>query len=237
MDQSANNLKPHTATQFDDDLDLMCKLVMEMGGMVEKRVITAMAALSESNAAQAKGIVKSDYMVNELEVEIDGECTRILALHQPVARDLRLVTTTLKMIADLERIGDEARKIAKQVSIIDQGGVPEDILQNIQPVSDEVIEMVHIALDGFARQEDKLSTLKQRDRLVDEKCQNAMNLTLSEMPHHPDNIKQLLSIIWCIRSLERIGDHAKNIGEYTSYMLGGEDVRYRAKTRKENQAT
>ena len=236
MDQSAKNLRPHTATQFDDDLDTMCKLVMEMGGMVEKRVIAAMAALNDSNAVQAKGIVKSDYMVNELEVEIDGECTRILALHQPVARDLRLVTTTLKMIADLERIGDEARKIAKQVSVIDQGGAPEDILQNVQSVSDEVIEMVHIALDGFARQEDKMGTLKQRDKMVDEKCQSVMNLTLSEMAHRPDNIKQLLSIIWCIRSLERIGDHAKNIGEYTNYMLGGEDVRYHAKARKENQA-
>lgn len=224
--QSIDDIGSHTATQFSDDLGIMCSLVLEMAGLVEKRLAEVVSALSKGDLKQAKHVAQSDDKVDVLELRVDAECTKILALHQPVARDLRLVTTALKMIADLERIGDEAQKIARQVAIIERGCVQKDILQRVEALGNKVAGMLHLALDSFTRLENVSVKMHRQDQVIDDECQAVMSTLLSEMSEHPGEIQELLSVIWCVRALERIGDHAKNISEYTVYLLAGKDIRH-----------
>ncbi len=223
---SIGEIGSHTATQFSDDLEAMCSLVLEMAGLVEKRLSEVIAALHKGDVKQAKHVAQSDHKVNIMEVRVDAECTKILALHQPVARDLRLVTTALKMIADLERIGDEAQKIAKQVAIIEQSHIAKSLLQRVEVLGNTVTSMLRLALDSFARLEDSSTKLHRQDQVLDDECQAVMSALLSEMSECPSDVQPLLSVIWCVRALERIGDHAKNISEYTVYLLAGKDIRH-----------
>lgn len=220
---------PHTATNFDQDLETLSGLVLEMGGVVEQLLAEAMQALSENDPQTARQVIASDKQVNALELKVDAECIRILALHQPMASDLRLVTTTLKLIADLERIGDELKKVAKQVMLRTIDLKFDAIVKQIVALGEEVRIMLHDALDAFARSEDIHSELHTRDSAIDEKCRALMESVLVEAAGEPNDVQHLeglLSIVWILRSLERVGDHTKNIGEYTSYLLGGKDIRH-----------
>ena len=215
----------HTATRFTDDLEAMCDLVAKMSGLVEKRLIEAVAAFGDSDVVQAKSIAESDYKVNDLELEIDIECTRILALHQPVARDLRLVTVVLKMITDLERVGDEVEKIARQISIINKGGIGDTLLHKVRILGDKAVEIIHLALDDFVHLRTNDAKLHRMDQVIDDECQSLTTQLLDEMSKRSDIVQSLLAVIWCVRALERIGDHAKNIGEYTFYIVQGKNIK------------
>ena len=226
------DLNPHTLVQLSEELKIMSSLVLKMGGLVEARLSEVIKALRVCDLGSAKSIATSDYKVNILEMEIDAECTKLLALHHLVASDLRLVIMSVKMVIDLERIGDEAQKIAKQVPSITSGGFSQTLLSEINAFGERANTIVHLALDGFARLEDQSRPIREQDRLIDQECQRLISHSVSEMEKTPENIKSLLSVIWCVRALERIGDHAKNIGEYTVFMLKGIDVRHVLKDRK-----
>ncbi len=217
----------HISHKFNEEIEKVRNHVLNMGGLVEQQIAQALQALKTNDKPLSEQIAKNDYQINTLEVSIDEECTRILARRQPAASDLRLVVAIIKTITDLERIGDEAEKIGRLV--LNQGTSPQISQQKIsvQHLGQHVEKMVRDALDAFARTdiETALSVLKE-DEEVDLEYQSLMRQSILLMMEDPRTISGVLNVIWAARSLERIGDHAKNICEYVIYLVEGKDVRH-----------
>lgn len=202
--------------------------VLKMGGMVEQQVCRAVDALRNMNLAEAEAVSENDRYINGLEVAIDEECARILVRRQPAASDLRMVVAVIKTITDLERIGDEAQRIAKMaINIAEQDGVFHNRYIGILHLSEHVIKMVHDALNAFARLDtDAAFEVVRDDERADIEYQSVMRQMLTYMMEDPRTISESLDIMQAARSLERIGDHAMNIGEYLIYMVKGKDIRH-----------
>lgn len=217
----------HISEQYNQELEEVKNHLMEMGGLVEQQVTDAVTALVEGNVAQAGDVIKRDTTINEMEVTIDEECTIILARRQPAASDLRLVMAIIKAITDLERIGDEASKVAKfAVELEDAGGSPQGYIE-IRHISEKVTRMINSALDAFARLDAEAAlAVARRDKTVDAEYASAMRSLVTYMMEDPRSITQVLNVIWSLRALERIGDHARNIAEHVVYMVIGKDVRH-----------
>ena len=178
--------------------------------------------------AELAGLVRvADQRVNQLELEIDDQCVQIIARRQPAATDLRTLVAAMKASTDLERVGDEADRIAKMAAGLAGAEPPLDQYGDIRRLSTDVIKMLSASLDALARQDaEQAAAIKQADSAVDAGYDAILREQLAAMQEHPHNIEQRLSIIWAARSLERIGDHAKNIGEYVVYLVEGEDIRH-----------
>ena len=226
MQTTSHNLG-HSSTQFAAEFGQMRDLVLKMGGLAEERVAAVVKSLDVRDAEAAQRVAGSDHQINALELRIDRECANILALRQPVARDLRTVITALKIITDLERIGDEAQKIAKQILEMGQTELPSSVQQELNRLGAHVYGMLQTALDGFARtRTDVLKELKIRDHEVDYECNEVVSALARAATSRSADIQSLLNALWCARALERIGDHAKNIGEYVVYLVDGKDIRH-----------
>jgi phosphate transport system protein len=162
-----------------------------------------------------------------MELSIDEECIRILARRQPAASDLRLVIAVTKGITDLERIGDEARKIAEQAIQLSEGGQAPKGYVEVRHIGQLVVRMLHGALDAFARLDVNLAlSVIEQDKRVDIEYASAMRELVTVMMEDPRSISRVLNIMWSLRSLERVGDHARNLAEYVIYLVKGEDVRH-----------
>jgi phosphate transport system protein len=221
------DLAQHTSTQYSSELQGIKNHVLEMGGLVEKHINDALDAFVLGNTELAKNISQSDYQVNSLEVQIDEECNTLLALRQPVSSDLRFVIATVKTITDLERIGDEAERIARLGTKNRKENISRAQLRIISNLGEHVSSMLHDALDAYTRQDsEEAKRVVAEDELVDETYEAGMRELLTYMIEDPANIKGILDVIWCARGLERIGDHAKNICEYVLFMVHGKDVRH-----------
>lgn len=218
----------HISHQFDAEMENLRNQVLKMGGLVERQINSAVTALQELNVAAAEKVILDDHKVNALEVNIDEECTRILAKRQPAASDLRMVVAVIKTITDLERIGDEAEKIGKMaVHISEKDGLFHSRYAGIRHLGEHVSRMVHDVLDAFARLDvDAAIQVVRDDDEADEEYQNLIRLLMTYMMEDPRTISEALDIIWAARALERIGDHAKNIGEYVIYLVKGKDIRH-----------
>ena len=201
---------------------------MKMGGIVEQQIRGATSALRELDTSAAETVIQNDHYVNGLEVTIDEECARILVRRQPAASDLRMVVAVIKTITDLERIGDEAQRIAKMaVNIAAQEGFFHNHYPGIEHLSGHVIEMVHNALDAFARLDtEEAFNVVRDDEKADMEYQSVMRQMLTYMMEDPRTITESLNIMQAARALERIGDHAMNIGEYVIYLVLGKDIRH-----------
>lgn len=201
---------------------------MKMGGIVEQQIRGATSALRELDTGIAETVIQNDHYVNGLEVSIDEECARILVRRQPAASDLRMVVAVIKTITDLERIGDEAQRIAKMaVNIAAQEGFFHNRYPGIEHLSGHVIEMVHNALDAFARLDtEEAFNVVRDDEKADMEYQSVMRQMLTYMMEDPRTITESLNIMQAARALERIGDHAMNIGEYVIYLVLGKDIRH-----------
>ncbi len=221
------DLGQHIAHQFDDDLESLRSRVLNMGGLVEKQVENALLALTRSDSSLADEVATSDYKINSLEVSIDEECTQLIALRQPAASDLRLVMAIIKTITDLERIGDEAEKIGRHaVKLATVERTPTYFLE-IKHMGGRVREMLHDSLDTFARMDtEKAIMIARSDREINDEYDSLVRQLITHMMEDPRSIKRALRVMWCARSLERIGDHAKNICEYVIYTVAGTDVRH-----------
>ena len=217
----------HIVKQFDTDLESIRTRVLQMGGLVERQIVKAMAGLGEGDLANIKRTIDNDHQVNRLEVELDEACTQIVARRQPTAVDLRMIMMVVKTITDLERVGDEAKKIAKMALKIHEEGVAMTPRIDLQHIADSAVAMLRMALDAYARLDlNAAAEVVRRDQAVDHEFKGIMRQLITFMMEDPRTISRAIDLLFVAKSIERIGDHAKNICEYVVYMVNGRDVRH-----------
>ncbi|HWL61814.1 MAG TPA: phosphate signaling complex protein PhoU [Steroidobacteraceae bacterium] len=221
------DLSHHISRRFNEDMEQVRTRVLAMGGLVEDGLAKAITALVEGDSSLGESLALDDLKVNGMEVAIDEECSRILATRSPAASDLRLIIAVIKTITDLERIGDEAEKIGNIASRLAAMERPENRYREIKHMGRIVSEMVHDALDAFARLDARAAVkVAHRDRSVDEEYEAIQRQAITFMMEDPRSIRRALDVMWIVRALERVGDHAKNICEYVIFMVHGKDVRH-----------
>ena len=228
----------HSSSQYDKDLDALRTKVLQMGGLVEAQIRAATDAYTTGNIDQVAQIVQTDARVNGLEVTIDSECSHIIARRQPTASDLRLVLAIIKTVTDLERIGDEAEKIArmaKKVHERDRIVLPR--FADVRHAANIAITMLRRSLDSFARLDAaEAAQVIRQDTEIDSEFRSIMRELITYMMEDPRTISTVMDIIWIAKALERIGDHSKNIAEYVIYIVKGTDVRHTDIENAEKQA-
>lgn len=222
-------LTEHTYKQFDAELEAVRADVLKMGGLVEEQITSAIEALITGNLELADQVDANDHNVNALEVSIDEDCTHIIARRQPTASDLRMVMMVVKTITDLERIGDEAAKIARMARLIHQAerriSLPR--FTEVKYMGEQVLDMLRKALDGFARLDaTKAVEIARQDQDVDEQFRLNLRHLITFMMEDPRTISVFIDVLFVTKAIERMGDHAKNMSEYVVYMVKGKDVRH-----------
>jgi phosphate transport system protein len=224
---STEGLSHHIYSHYNEDLERLRSSVLEMGGLVERQLTQAIGGITEPDARVMVRVAQEELRVNQLERSIDEDCSRILATRGPTASDLRLIITILKTITDLERIGDEGEKVAGIAARLATRERPHNRYRELRNLGEVVIDMVHDTLDAFARFDTHLAlAVLRRDRMVDEEYEAIHRQNITFMMEDPRSIRRALDVMWVVRSLERIGDHAKNICEYLIYLVVGKDVRH-----------
>ncbi|MCG7535648.1 phosphate signaling complex protein PhoU [Pseudoalteromonas sp. OOF1S-7] len=221
-----HNINKHISGRFNEELENVRNHVLSMGGLVEQQLNLALDAVSNCDESKARKVSENDYQVNAMEVSIDEECTRIIAKRQPAASDLRLVVAIAKTIADLERIGDEAERIAK-VALDSFTKDQQDLLVNVENMGRLVSQMLHDVLDAFARMDaQRAFEVHKEDAKVDREYEALTRQIMTYMMEDPRSIPKIMDLIWSVRSLERIGDRCQNIAEYVIYFVNGKDIRH-----------
>ena len=222
------NTQEHTSKRYDAELETVRSRVLQMGGLVETQITAAIEALTTGNIQLAEQTIANDHRVNALEVQIDEDCAHIIARRQPAAQDLRMLVTVIKMITDLERIGDEAEKIARMTKAIYS---TERLLlprfAEIKIAGGYALDMLKRSLDAFARVDlSAAAAVVKQDRLLDEQFRGIMRQLITFMMEDPRTISTSIEILFIAKALERIGDHSKNMSEYVVYLVKGKDVRH-----------
>ncbi len=222
------NSELHTSKQYDAELEQVHSQVVLMGRLVERQLAYATEAFRRRDLVLAERVAAAEPEINALEVSIDELCTTVIARRQPNSNDLRLIMMVLKTITDLERIGDEAKKIALVTSrIFGPGARHVPRITEVIPAAELVGDMLHRSLEAFGSLEiGDAPGIARQDIEVDEYFQSILRQLLTYMIEDPRTISASLDIIVIAKSLERIGDHAKNISEYVVYMIKGKDVRH-----------
>ena len=220
----------HLSTQFDSELNSVSSRVMELGGLVELQIRQAIYALSQFSMEAVEQVASIEQRVNAMEVEIDHELSSIIARRQPTARDLRLLIAFSKATANLERMGDEAHKMARMVkSIIESGAARSLPSSDLRMAADLASGLLRKALDAFARLDTKaaLDILKEDD-LIDKEFDGFVRKLVTYMMEDPRTISASLDLLFLAKAIERIGDHSKNVAELIIYLVKGKDVRHAA---------
>ncbi len=218
----------HSSKQYDLDLESIRSRVLLMGGLVETHFLDAVSCLRIANVERAEQIMKSDEQVNQLELVLDEACRNLIVKRQPAANDLRTVMATVKVITDLERIGDEATKVARcGRNLVERGNVSIDSHEMVRGIANGANELLHGALDAFARLDaDQARQLILQDKVIDHEFRSVMRNLITFMMEDPRTISAALETLWAAKSIERVGDHAKNIAEYVIFVVEGKDIRH-----------
>ncbi len=234
-------LDKHISRRFNEELEQVRTLVMNMGALVEQQVNDGLSALLNADLDLAQKVIDRDNDVNNMELEIDEYCTKILARRQPAASDLRLIVSVIKSITDLERMGDEAVKFGKNAIKLAKGNLSENSCSENSFAETEgarpLIELKHLgnhvsktlnrALTAYAQMDvQQALIIIKDDKIIDEEFDNNSRLLVTRMMENPREIKNALRVTWCARALERIGDHTTNLCEYIVYLVEGKDVRH-----------
>ena len=222
-----SDLSHHILSRYNAELEGVRSGVLQMGGLVEQQLQNGVKALYVGDSRLGEEVARLDHKVNAMEVSIDDDCSRILATRSPTASDLRLIVAVIKTITDLERIGDETEKLGHIAARLASMERPTDRYREIKHLGELVSDMVHGALDAFARLDTEAAlAVARRDRVVDEEYDAIQRQCITFMMEDPRSIRRALDVLWVARALERIGDHAKNICEYVIYMVLGKDIRH-----------
>lgn len=233
------NFNQHISQQFNADLEAIRNQMLAMGGLVQRQVSDAIEAICSGDTSSADKIIQREDDVDDMELSIDLECTHILVRRQPAASDLRMVLAVSRVVRDLERMGDEAAKIAihaLEVANSNQAG-SKICHQAIRHMGTAVVKMISDALDAFARHDiEGAIEVVRNDKMVDEQYASAIRELITYMMEDPRSITQAINILWILRAIERIGDHARNISEQVIYLVSGADVRHSSLTEMEEQA-
>jgi phosphate transport system protein len=222
-----SDLSQHISRRYNEDLEKIRGRVLAMGGFVEDQLAKAVTALVEGDSRLGESVVQDDFQVNAMEVTIDEECSRILATRAPAASDLRLIVAIIKAITDLERMGDECEKVGLIAARLAVEERPANKYREVKHLGRLVQSIVHDTLDAFARLDPEAALRVARmDKAVDEEYEAIQRQSITFMMEDPRNISRALDVMWIVRALERIGDHAKNICEYVIFMVHGKDIRH-----------
>jgi phosphate transport system protein len=221
----------HLSKKFDAELESIRSRVLEMGGLVESQIRRALEGLQSGNLALLDDVIATDHKVNGMEVALDGDCSHVIVKRQPAANDLRLIFAIIKTVTDLERIGDEAQKIARMGKNIHEhepsGRLPRVV--DVRHAAEAALSMLRRALDAFARLDCNVAVeVIRQDAAIDSEFQSLLRQLVTYMMEDPRTITAALDVIWVAKALERIGDHAKNMAEYVIYIVKGTDVRHTA---------
>jgi phosphate transport system protein len=218
--------REHFSRQFDTELNEIREKLLEMGGKVEVMIANSMEALVERNTELAEKTIAFDHQINHLEMEIDEKCLEVLARRQPAARDLRFMTLALKIVTDLERIGDQCANIAKRVKELNQEPALKPYI-DLPRMAKAASNMVKEALDAFVRGDDKLAIkVCQDDQFVDDLNEQIQRELFTFMMADPTSIARAIKINYVSKCLERIADHATNVAEMVIFMVKGKDIRH-----------
>jgi phosphate transport system protein len=218
----------HLSKQFDHDLESIRSRTMQMGGLVEAQVRNAVAGFLEGDLERAERVIAGDAQVNDLEVAIDNELGQVIVRRQPAASDLRLILAVSKTVTDLERMGDEAAKIARMAREVPATGRYTGVsLATVKHVSEAAIGMLRKSLDAFARLDAAAAAnVCREDAGIDEEFRAVLRQVLTFMMEDPRTISTSMQVVWVAKAFERIGDHARNIAEQVIYIVKGRDVRH-----------
>jgi phosphate transport system protein len=228
-------INQHISKQFNKEMEDIRNKVLTMGGLVEQQVELATKAFMSCDMESAEKVIQQDHLVNALEKDIDHECTEIMAKRQPAAFDLRMLIATIKIITDLERIGDEAARIAKMTMRMEGADYYQDKYYEIEHLLELVKEMLNGALDAYARTDtEEVIAITAQDSKVDREYTSITRQLITQMMEDPRNITRALDMLWTARALERIGDHSCNVCEHVIYMVKGKDVRHLSREEMEN---
>ena len=220
--------KEHISTQYDADLEEIRTRMLQMGGLVEQQLRNVVQAYGNGDTSILLAVRDNENKVNALEVEMDDRCTHLIARRQPAAGDLRLVMAVIKVVTDLERIGDEAAKIGRMVQQLHERGIaPLNGFSDIHVAANIALGMLKDALDAFARIDTVAADrIVKQDRQIDNEFRSLLRELITFMMEDPRTISTALDIVWIAKALERIGDHAKNIAEYVIFVGEGTDIRH-----------
>ncbi len=218
----------HISKQFETDLDTTRTRVLQMGGLVEAQILAAIEAFASGTAALIDQVIENDARVNGYEVAIDGACNHIVVKRQPAASDLRLIMAISKIVTDLERIGDEAKKIARMAKKIHESSAHHaQRFPAIRHASQIAVKMLRQALDAFARLDaSSAAEVLKEDSELDAEFRSVLRQLITYMMEDPRTITTSLDTVWVAKAIERIGDHSKNVAEQVIYIVKGTDVRH-----------
>ena len=218
----------HASKQYDLDLGSIRSRVLAMGGLVESQIRRALDALSAGDVTLSEDVVAADHRVNAMEVALDEDCSQLIVRRQPAAGDLRMIFAITKTVTDLERIGDEAQKIARMAkNIQERGGAQSAPMVQVRHAAEAAISMLRRSLDAFARLDvETAAEVIRDDARVDTEFRSILRQLITFMMEDPRTISTSLDIVWVAKAIERIGDHAKNMAEYVIYIVEGTDVRH-----------
>lgn len=227
----------HTDRHFEDELEQLLELLLRMGGLVEQQIALSIEALVKRDSAQARHVIGQDREVNQLDLEIDELCIRLLALHQPAARDLRFIATAMKITTDLERIGDQAVNVCERVLELNREA-PIKPYVDLPKIAETAARMVRESLDAFVRRDTALAEkVLTEDDEVDQLTSQVFRELLSYMANDPTTIGRATRILFLAKYLERIADHATNIAEMVVFLVSGKMIRHTKKLPSESEPT